>query len=224
MLTLRTRCQQRANMENDPSISTAEWNALISEIYGELWEEVADSGLRYFERETTLTTTGVAYLSEPTDQLAMVDNLEYVIDTVSGRCRRLYLLQPQERSALAGRTGDPCRFEMVDDRFYLYPTPPTGKSITLRYIPQATDLSAYADGDVVDVVTAAGEAMLIWGVAAIAKHKDDRFVDYAEAQKEKARLRLQQWARNRAFNETPRRIVEDDHGELEGDWTDGYFA
>jgi hypothetical protein len=224
MGTLVTRFRQRANMENDDSISTSEWKSMGSEIYGELYEEVADSGLRYFESSSTFVTTGLAYLAEPADQLSMVDNLELVIDTVTGLCRRLKPIQPQERASLSGRTGDPRRYEMVDDRFYLYPMPPAGKTLTLRYIGQSPDLSSYADADVVDVVTAAGEAFLIWGVAAVAKSKDERFVDYAETQKEKARVRLQQWAKNRAFNEAPRRIVDDDPGDDVSDWWEGYYT
>lgn len=222
--TLVDRFKQRANMVGDDSIDTPEWKSMGSEVYGELYEEVADSGLRYFEYTSNVTTTGDGYIAEPTDQLALVDNIEVVIDATSGRVRRLYPVQPQERAILSGRTGDPRRYEMVDDRFYLYPTPPSGQVLTLRYIPQSPDLAAYADDDVVDVVTAAGEAFLIWGVAAIAKAKDDRFVDYAETQKEKARVRLQQWARNRAFHEQPRRIVEDDYGADIGDWWEGYYA
>ncbi len=219
MGTLVTRFQQRANMVNDTSIDAPEWKSLGSEVYGEVYEEVADSGLRYFESTIDVTTTGNGYIAEPVDQLALVDNIELVIDATSGRVRRLYPLQPQERASVSGLSGDPCRYEMVDDRFYLYPKPPTGKVLTLRYVPQSPDLSGYADADVVDVVTAAGEAMLIWGVAAIAKSKDDRFVDFADSQKEKARIRLQQWARNRAFNESPRRIVDPDYSDNgEGAW------
>ena len=222
MGVLVTRFQQRANMVGDSSIAPAEWKAMGSEVYGEVYEEVCDSGLRYFEYELSVDTTGVNYIAEPPSQLALVDNLEIMLDATSGRVRRLRLVQAQERAALAGRTGDPRFYEMVDDRLYLYPTPPANTTVVLRYIPQAPDLSGYDDSEAVDVVTAAGEAMLIWGVAAIARHKDDRFVDYAETQKEKARLRLQAWARNRAFNEQPRRVVDDDFDIDDADWWEAY--
>lgn len=218
MATVRTRCQQRANMENDASISTSEWNTLISEAYGELYEEVANSGLRYFETSQTFTTTGLGYLAEPTDHLATIDNLEIVIDTASGRCRRIYPVQPQERSMLSGRTGDPRRYEMVDDRFYLYPSPPSGVTITLRYIAQSPDLSGYADVGVVDVVNAGGEAFILWAVAVKAMAKDKQDVQLAITEREAARTRLAEWARNRAFHENPRRIVEDDFSDDIGDW------
>lgn len=204
-------------MESDQSISSPEWNSLMSEVFGELYEEVADSGLRYFETSTQYTTTGLGYLAEPADQLAMVDNIELVLDATSGRCRRLFPLVPQERSGWAGRTGDPRRYEMVDDRFYLYPTPPAGKVLTLRYIQQPPDLTNYADTDVIDVVTPSGLAFLIWGTALAAMSKDKSDVELAMNQKEAARLRLRQWAENRAFHQSPRRIVEDDRSDDSSD-------
>jgi hypothetical protein len=218
---LRTRCMQRANMENDGSISTAEADSLMSEIYGELYEEVADAGSRHFETSTTFTTSGAAFVTVPTDQLAMVDNLEWVIDAATGRSRRLKRVQPQERAAVSALTGDARWFEPIAEKLYLYPTPAAGQTVTLRYIPQSPDLTVLADGAQIDVVCAAGEAFFIWGVAAIAKSKDERFVDFAESQKEKARERLEQWARNRAFHDSPRRIVDsDDDG---GDWREDYY-
>ena len=39
----------RCDKESDPSVQTPEWNALISEQYGELWSIVAQTGLRYFD-------------------------------------------------------------------------------------------------------------------------------------------------------------------------------
>lgn len=207
-------------MENDDSISPAEWDSYISEVFGELYEEVARTGLRYFEYEETFTTTGDGYIAEPDDQIAMVDCLELVLDS-SGRTRRLQPIRAQERAAYAGSTGDPCKFEVVDDRLYLYPSPASGTELTLRYIAQSPDLSEYGDGDSIDVVTAGGEAFLIWGVAAIAKHKDDRFVDFAETQKEKARVRLVDWAASRLANESSRPFVDDeadDFVKLPGDW------
>jgi hypothetical protein len=220
MTVVRTACKRRANMENDPSISAAEWNSYISEVYGELYEEVARTGLRYFEYEEDYTTTSAAYIAEPSDMLAMVDSLE--IQDSSGTYRRLQPIRAQERARYAGQTGDPYMFEFVDDRLYLFPSPGAGKTITLRYVAQSPDLSEYADGQSIDLVTAGGEAFLHWGVAAIAKHKDDRFVDYAEQQKERARLRLVDWAASKLANESSRPYVDDeaDHFvRLPGDWS-----
>jgi predicted amidohydrolase YtcJ len=59
----------------------------------------------------------------------------------------------------------------VDDRIYLYPTPPTAQTYSLLYVPQAPDVSGFASDECVDVYCPDGEACLIWGVAALAKIK-----------------------------------------------------
>ena len=42
------RCQRRADMENDTTISIPEWQALISEQYAHLYGIVVKAGMRYF--------------------------------------------------------------------------------------------------------------------------------------------------------------------------------
>ncbi len=219
MATLRLRCLQRVDLVTDLSIVTSEANSLISEQYGDFYSTIAGAGMRYFEYETSFTTTGLSYLSEPADHLSTVDTIERVIDA-AGHVRRLKQIQPQERSRWVGRTGHALRWELNDDRIYLYPTPPAGDVYTLRYIPQPPDLTSYADGDLVDVVTPDGESFLIWGTAVklLAKSRSD--VTLCIAEREAARGRLSEWASLRAFNDPPRTIVDDDEddGCREGDW------
>jgi hypothetical protein len=220
MTVVVTSGKRLANMENDPSITSAEWKLYASLVYGELYEEVARTGLRYFEYEETYTTTTDGYLDEMEDQLAVADCLELVLDA-SGRTRRLQPLRIQERSRYAGRTGTPERFAFVDDRLYLYPTPAAGTEIILRYIAQSPDLSEYSDGQSIDVVCEAGESFLYWGMAAMGRAKDDRFVDHARDQQRDAKLRLVDWAANRLANESNRPYVDDEADEFTrrpGDW------
>lgn len=202
MSTLVSRCQQRCDMETSGLITTAEWKSLVSEQYGDLYSVVADSGYRYFEYLATLTTTGAAYVAEPTDHLATIAVL-YVVDA-SGHRRRLRALSPQERPRWGGRTGTAWFYEFVDDRIYLYPVPPSGQSYELLYIPQPPDLTSYADSDIVDVVAPDGESFLIWGVAVKALAKQGSDVQLAMAEREQARTRLTEWAALREFSE-PRR-------------------
>ncbi len=210
MGTIRTRCLQRADMETDLSVSTSETNSLISEQYGDHYSVVAAAGLRYFEKSTSFTTAGLSYLAEPVDHLSTVDTIERVVSATTGRSRRLRQLAPQERTVWTGRTGHARRWELVDDRINLYPTPPSGDVYVLRYIPQPPDLTSYADGDVVDVVTPDGEAFLIWGVTVKLLAKSARDTSLAEREREQARGRLSEWASLRAFNDSPRTIVDDD--------------
>lgn len=207
---LVTRCQRRADLEGDDHIDSDEWKALISEQYGDLFSVVADSGLRYWEYAEQLTTTGASYVDEPDDHFATV-RVDYLADgTTTGRRRTLDELMPQEESAWAGHSSGEARaFALVDDRIYLFPTPPAGQVYEIVYIPQPPDLATYADDDIVDVVTPDGEAFLVWGVAVKALNKSESDVRLAIAEREAARERLLEWAAQRAFTQ-PRRLVAGD--------------
>src|SRR5688572_21160147 len=102
LATLRTRCKQRADKENDSHISDAEWAALIGEAYGELYEIVAGTGLRYFETVHEFTADGSDGYDEPDDHGKTVG-----LDRVESDGSR-YSLRPlmaQERQLYGGRTG-----------------------------------------------------------------------------------------------------------------------
>lgn len=215
MSSIRTRAQQLADMEGDGSISTLEWNGLISESFGQLWEDVSDTGLRYFEIIQTFTTDGTGYLAEPVDQLAIVDRLELVVNPATGKCRRLRSIRPQERARWSGRTGLPRAYELVDGRYFLYPTPPAGQTITLRYITQSPDLTNYADSAGVDCVTASGLRFLQLATAAQAVSKSQRDPTALISERELARKTMIEWAGNRAFNDQPVLFTED--GDDDGD-------
>jgi hypothetical protein len=208
MSALVERCQQRADLENDGHIASAEWKALISEQYGELFNAVSETGLRYFETTATLTTTGATYVAEPEDHFSTL-RLDYLVDgTVTGQRRTLDELMSQEQAVWSGHSGssEARAYALVDDRIYLYPTPPSGQLYEILYIPQSPDLSAYADDDVIDVVSPDGEAFLIWGVTVKALAKSESDVRLAIAEREAARERLTAWATMRAFSQ-PRRLI-----------------
>lgn len=200
-------------MENIDHISDAEANALLSEVYGELYGLVAEVGSRYFETTSTITATGAASYNEPTDHLYTV-GLDYV--SSDGQRRKLRPLDPHERHLLAGLTGDATRYEHIDDKIYLYPNPGSG-SYVLRYVPQAPDLSAYADADLVDVLNVDGEAFLLWGYSVLAKSKSESDVSLALQRQEAARMRVMSWAANRELVEPRRRASDAFNDSYTGD-------
>lgn len=206
------RCQNRADKANDDHIANAEWRSLISEVYGsDVYSPVAETGLRYFEFTSTLTTTGAAYVSEPSDTLSVV-RLDYIVNAVTGERRDLRRIQIGEQSRYAGQTGSEAReWALVDDRIYLYPTPPTGQTYELLYIPQSPDLSTFDDDDCVDVVSSDGESCLIWGVAGLAKAKASQDSTLFIQKQELYRSRLVGWAANRHSSDLARRVVTDDY-------------
>jgi hypothetical protein len=216
-----SRAQQLADMEGDDSISSTEWNGLVSESYGELYEDVSDAGLRYFEWLQTYTTDTSGYLAEPDDQLAIVDRLELVVNPTTGKCRRLKSILPQERARWSGRIGIPRAYELVDGRYFLYPTPPAGQTIILRYIRQCPDLTDYAGDEAIDTVSAYGRRFLQYGTAASAVQKSRRDASELIAEREQAREKLIEWAGNRAFRDQHPLFTEDgddDGSDMPVDW------
>lgn len=207
MADLRARCQMRTDKEHDASISTGEWSMLISEAFGELWGIVCGTGLRYFETSVTIVADGSSSYGEPVDLLSVV-SIEYLTDdTTTGVRNLLDPISMQEAADLyQGTTGVARRYALVDDAIHLYPRPLTG-SYVLRYVPQATDLVNYLDGDLIDAVTPDGERFLIWCVAVKALAKSESDVQLAIIERDKAAEDLREWAVKRLLFANPSRVV-----------------
>lgn len=193
-------------MENRLSISTAEWKGYVSTTYAELFGQVAETGLRYFETTSTVTATGAASYTEPQSMLSTV-SVSFVTNAQGGR-RKLLEIMEQERDMYAGRTGEARAFMLIDDQLYLFPNPSSG-SYEWRYVPQPPDLTTGLDGDYIDVVTPDGEAFLLWGVAVQALAKEGSDVNVARAEREEARARVANWATLRMLH-THRRVMVDE--------------
>lgn len=216
MSTLIGRCKRRADRENDDHISTEEWKALIHEVYGELWSVVNETGHRYFETSTTVTATGATSYTEPTGHFSTIA----ITRVDSSYEYALRQLRPDQEITQKGRTGTAYWWTLIDDQLRLYPNPSSG-SYKWYYQQQPTDLSAYADADVVDVVTPSGEAFLIWGVAALAMSKSEGDLRFALSERERQRERLQFDAANRNFPEPAARgewLDDDNAYRTPGGW------
>jgi hypothetical protein len=224
---LLSRIRTVTDTENDDHITAAFLKEQLSTIYGALFGAVCETGLRYFETRTPLVglgaliTNGTNVLAEPADQFSHV-GLDYI--DPAGPRRELVEVMAQERTFVAQpwATGTRSRyFELVEDQYLLYPTPPTGQTYQLLYIPQPPDLSAAADALEVDVVTPDGEAFLTYGVGALVLARKDQDTRFMQAEREAARERLSTWAAMRAFHQTRRQVVESDEwsgGPQPGSW------
>jgi hypothetical protein len=202
--TLATRCKRRADKENDDHISAAEWLELINEVWrADVYSVVAGTGLRYFETTATLTTDGSAYVAEPSNCFSTI-RLDYVDS--AGRHYEVDPVPAGNQAPIEGETGSQALFYAhVDDRIYLYPTPPTAQTYSLLYVPQAPDVSGFASDECVDVYCPDGEACLIWGVAALAKIKASQDASIFLQKQEMHRERLMGWAVERALSQPLRR-------------------
>lgn len=201
---LRTMCKQLSDKENDEHISDSEWAMRLYLQYGELWQIVVDGGGRYFETEATITASGAASYTEESGILQIIE-----VTRVDGpHRRRLDELMVQERADYIGLTGHATKWEFSDDQIILYPNPRSG-TYKYLYIPQATDISAYADADNVDVCCPAGLKFLVWSTVATALGKSESATGEAHRQADMARVDLQMWAANRAATNPRHRVTRD---------------
>lgn len=207
------RCQRRADMEGNPKIKPPEWKSLISEMYGHLYAVVAKAGLRYFEGTATISATGAASYALPADHDLTI-GIDRVVDS-SGRTCQLGELMVQERNEYSGMTGDAIYYSVVGQNVVFFPTPQSG-DYKLTYVPQSPDISAISDSTEVDVVTADGEAFLIWGVACKALPKTESNVTVAMTEREAAAARFAEDVGLRAQYNPRRRVVMST--PLEDDW------
>lgn len=223
MTDLIDACMDRIDMENDELIDRARWAWLISEAYGELYTIVFEACRQYFEYSVLLTTDGTATIPEPLDHLSTVTFSYLVTGAPDGQRRDLRVLEAQERSRMSGQTGGEARhYMLVDDKIYLFPTPPAGQVYEMRYIAQPPQL-VEVSGDqavLVDVVTPMGLTFLTYCacVKAISKNKDDWQLQVAE--RDRAKSEFAESAELRAILDGHRRIV-DKHGGLLDGFDDG---
>jgi hypothetical protein len=204
MSDLVLRCQRRSDMEFGSPISTPEWKALISEQYGQLYSTVVKAGMRYFESNQTITANGATSYALPSDHDETI-GVDRTLDS-SGRKVQLGELMVQERNAWSGQTGDAVAYSLVGQTLVLFPRPTSG-TYTHVYVPQSPDLSSLSDTSTVDVVTADGEAFLIWGVAVKALAKTESDTNLAIQEREAAALRFAEDVTLRALVNPRRRIV-----------------
>lgn len=224
--TLVTRCQRRADLENQSNPSALEWKEMIHLVYGELYGLLADAGISLFDEEDTITTDGVdGVYPLPTDHFATI-GVDYVVDT-AGRRRQLVELMVQERNWASGVSGasEAIGYRLSNTDIILYPNPTAGKTYKHVYVPQPADLSAANDATLLEMATPAGEQFVIWGVSALAKHKVGMDNRTDREEREAARTDVEYWAAQRSLHTGRRRVILDDLSELEGlpgDWRYGW--
>lgn len=144
---IRTRAKQLADMTYKRKPTDDEWNDLIDVYNAEFHELLYQSGLAYKQAETTIATTGVAAYNLPAGFLGLL-KLEYQIDSSPTRYTRLSPVHVLEDHMFSATGSEAVAYQLVNDTVVLYPTPPSGQTYRLRYVPMATKLTA--DSDTID--------------------------------------------------------------------------
>lgn len=216
-LQLVDRARVRADAENRDHISLANWKEFLSIAWGELYDMMVESGLRYFESEDTITADGSSSYALPSDFYRSIG----VDRDVDGTKREaLDELMVQERNLLR-QTGTALSYAIIGTNIELYPTPGSGTYYHV-YVPQPSDISGNADGDNVDVVNPQGEKFVICHMAATALAREESDATFMISEREKAENAFRIWAADRSMNSPRRRQVHDSYGYRDaGDYYHG---
>jgi hypothetical protein len=186
--------------------------------FGELHEEVAEAGMRQFEKTVHFTGADLSEDEEGGAGVAIPDEFLSSIG-VDEKIGEYWYDVPeamvQERNCVANvRGGHAVAHALVDDQIVLYPPPAAAAAFRLVYIPQAADIRAVDPAaTTIDVLTSAGEQFLLWYCAAKIKNKEDEDYSYAVAHRDAAMTRVREWAVLRALN-NPRRHQVNDEWEI----------
>ncbi len=199
---LKTRVRLQADKEGSTAISDALLADFINASWAELYEDIVQSGLDYFEQVQTVATTGAASYALPSDYLG-TKLVEYrsSLTSVPIPLRELML---QERAAYPVTGQAAVGYRVVQGNLEFFPTPPTGQTYLHRYVPTPAVLAL--DTDAIDGISGLEELIVVDVCRKIAIREE---ADSAPLERELARLRERVVGaiQSRAVT-TPRHIVD----------------
>ena len=209
MTSILTRTRKRADQVGNAALQNSDLQAIVAEVYNQLYTGIAETGHRYFESSQTYAITNGATLSYtmPTDHLGTV-RVERQLD-ISGRCMPLREVGAQEQTYWRGLTGPAYRYAVAGNQLWLLPTPQPSDTYILYYIPQAPDLTLNLGSDLIDLVVPAGARYLINGAAALAASQVGADTAFLEREREAGWQDVIEWSSLRAFTQAPTNFVED---------------
>lgn len=202
LATLRTAIRQRSDMVNDQFVSDSELNSYINQSYFELYDLLVQKyGDNYYVASPyTFTTDGTNQLfSLPSDfyKLLGVDlalsatNDSYVTIRPFNFSDRNRYAVPNFQS-FYGVTN--MRYRLNGNKLWLTPTPSSGQSIRLWYVPTLTTLAS--DSDTVDGISGWTEYIIVDAcIKALTKQETD--VSVYVLQKAELIKRIESAAENR---------------------------
>jgi len=149
--SLRSAAKDRADLANSTRVSTAQWNEYINKSKDNLYDLlVAAYGNDYYMKIPPYDLTIVAgtdTYSLPTDhyKTALV---EYKMGTDNYYTLKKFALSTKNRfpAPLPLRGSyDQFRYKEMDDKIIFYPTPSSGCTVRIWYVPLATNLVSDSD-------------------------------------------------------------------------------
>lgn len=197
---IRLMAQQRADRVNSQFVTLPEWNSYINQSYFELYDLLVDSYEDYYVTgPTVLTTTGSNLITLPNDfyKLMGVDgspgssNAFVTLKKFNFIARNRYIY-PQLPNTLLGIFNP--QYRLVGNSLMLIPTPQSGQSIQIWYIPKLTQL--LQDTDILKGISGWSE-YVICDAAIKALQKEESDVSILMSQKIALIKRIEESSMNR---------------------------
>lgn len=203
---IRTRAMDRCDMlvdaAGDGYVDTAAWSRLIDAAYTELYDLLVSSGLYYFESTATVTATGAATYALPADHYQTI-GVDYVrgSDSVA-----LELIGARGRNRYRATGSRAYAYRVVGATIALYPSPASGQTYLLTYVPAPASLVDAVDATTIDGVSG-WEEFLVVVAAKKARIREESDVSALVAEENQLRQRIAEMAEQREAAEP--RVIHD---------------
>lgn len=161
---LLSTVRQRADLENTDFVTDPELTGWLNSSAGELWDALVGAYEGYAEASATYVTSGSNVMAMPIDFLKS-DGLDLEISpSPAGLRTTLKRISWSDRNKYQWPTWSfwPTHYALKGESIYLFPTPPSGKTITLWYVPRTTPLAASGTIQILAAISA-GHSITING-------------------------------------------------------------
>lgn len=196
---IRLMSQERADRVNSDFVTMPEWNRYINQSYFELYDLLVDVYEDYFvQAPLTVTTDGTGNITLPDDfyKLLGVDfgagGTGYITVRKFDFIARNRYVYPQITTSALGVFN--LRYRLMGNNLMLIPTPQSGQSARIWYIPKLTQL--LQDTDILTGVSGWGEYVIV-DAAIRALQKEESDVSVLMAQKMGLIKRIEESSMNR---------------------------
>lgn len=140
---LRTAVRQRADMVNSQFVSDAELSQYVNESLFSLYDLLVTTyGEDYYVSEADATTDGTQLVALPADFYKLL-GVDLVVDGANRVTLRQFTRMERNRASFTGANGFPwynIRYRLRAGKLWLTPTPSSGQSLKILYVPRLTPL------------------------------------------------------------------------------------
>jgi hypothetical protein len=208
---LRTAAKQRADMVNSDFVSDAEWNSYINQSAYALYDLLIQKyDNDYFCEDYEFETDGTAYLFDLPEDFYKLLGVDLQLGNTDDSWITLHKFERAERNNYSvpnfqnfyGITN--LRYRLRANGLWLTPTPQSGQTIRILYIPRLTELAS--DSSELDGINGWNEWVIVdAAIKALVKEESD--TSALERDKASITARIESAAENRDASQ-PQRVAD----------------